>query len=192
MRRERKSEMIGHIIRECRAHQIDLHFVAEKTLSGTAFTGSFDGTHLEVAAKWVNWISVLVHEYAHVQQWNAHLWDDTETRKLFEDLETWEAGTKELSDERLLLATRTVQAMELDAEKRAYRLLKRYSIRMNYSKHIQSCNAYVLGYEVVRKTRRRQRKPITPGLAKLCPTTWIRSLEKLPDGFEKHFLRYYT
>jgi hypothetical protein len=109
---------------------------------------------LHVAIYTEEWLTILAHEYGHFCQWKEGKFVSDRETELFIDFEEWLRGIKELTQKRLLASCRMVQSCELDCEKRALKLIKKFSLTDDYSLYIQKSNSYVLGYEIVRKLRK--------------------------------------
>ena len=183
-------ELIGYVVSECVKHGVTINMVPTEYYD--ELSGSWDDAEktLTIATDSKNWVEVLAHEFGHFQQWKArkfdgYIYDEVYGSSVFDD---WLAGNKKLSPERVDEMTAAMQACEMDAEQRAYHLLKRFKVKTSLPRYIQKANAYVLFYKVMAKHRQwcdKQSPSKNPAILKLMPTTWVTDFNDLPEGFEK-------
>lgn len=183
-----RSQLVGRIVRDCRALGVEVFMIAGNTVEPDAqYGGAFQDSRLSVALGYKYWLETLVHEYIHVLQWHTGQWQDD---SCWIDWDAWLAG-KDFSAERVLYCCREIQACEMDAERRSTAMMRRYGIRMNYSRHIQSCNAYVLEYEFARRNRVIGARRHPKSLQALCSPIFMRPAHfgDLPEGYEALYRR---
>lgn len=157
------------------------------TTDGFTCSGYFDsGTkRLVVSTSRDDWALILAHEYGHMQQWKTGLFEQDDGA--FEKFENWLQHKDELDGKELTRCIRFIQQCELDAEKRAVGLIRKYKLTEDISLYRQKANAYVLFYEVVRRHRRwsNQESPYrAPDVYKQMPTYFIRNLANITKKFE--------
>ena len=95
-----------------------------------------------------DWIELYAHEYCHYTQHK----DDFMAQ--FNDDVVWEwlAG-KDYTYEAVEASVRDSQALEADNERRTVELIKKYGLPIDVGAYRQKCNAYIMFYTVVLKTR---------------------------------------
>lgn len=94
------------------------------------------------------WAPTVAHELGHMEQ-NAEGMRSTWDTHHFE---RWVAGKVEFPDEKILKITRNIQKFELDAERRAIKLIRQFRL-CDAANYTRRANLYVLGHEVVRRKR---------------------------------------
>jgi hypothetical protein len=119
----------------------------------TACGGYFDSEDLVLAVggNHPQFLSILVHEYAHVTQWqeNIEIWQDAD--KWGGYLWEWLAG---VNNRKYKIGAQYLRDLELDNEKRSVELIKKFSLEINIPDYIQRANAYVLYYNWLPETRK--------------------------------------
>ena len=151
-------QFIEMVQKDCLEHGVKLVLHSKKKIKlakNMDVSGYWDEgkMQLHVAIYTEEWLTILAHEYGHFCQWKEGKFVSDKETDLFVDFDEWLRGTKELTQKRLLASCRMVQACELDCEKRALVLIKKFKLSNDYTLYIQKSNSYVLGYEVVRKLR---------------------------------------
>lgn len=138
---------------QCHVNNIKLKMVRAKTVDvggGLRTCGYCDGKTIAVAKKNKHWLSVLVHESCHLDQYleGSDLWD---RESVFGNniLDAWLLG-KQVSH--LRKAINRIQALELDCEKRSIWKIGYYDLPINTITYIQKANAYILYYNYVYET----------------------------------------
>ena len=134
---------------------------------------------LNVATHHDEWLTTLAHEYGHFCQWKDGKFSDQKTFNAYVNYDEWIVGEKELSREELDAACKQIQKCELDCEKRATKLIKKFKLSNNVQEYIQKSNSYVLGYEASKRIRKWFK--VSPSrikeLNKLMPTTFVKDLK---------------
>jgi hypothetical protein len=105
---------------------------------------------LYVAVANDNWPMILAHELGHLQQFVAGhpLWKEAATHHF----EEWLAGKKRIPGPKLLSLTRAIQRLELDAERRALVMARKWGLTEDRGGYAQRANFYILCHEVARIT----------------------------------------
>jgi len=109
------------------------------------------------------WLPVLVHEYCHMRQWHKQIpeWVNCEVfgESPYELLDRWISREIELDPPVLEEVIDKIMTLELDCEKRAVKMIKKYKLPLDRDLYIQKANAYVCFYNLVAQ----ERKWYTPG-----------------------------
>lgn len=144
-----------------------------------------------IAARDPEWFHVFLHEFCHLEQLLEGLWSSHREYVCWELLDAWFSGKRELRADHLTRCVRTIQACELDAEKRAARYIRKYKFpSISLDEHIRSANVYVLSYEAKRRNRFVYRDTRFPRhLLDMVPAGFIRRMDYLPPGFLEHYTR---
>jgi hypothetical protein len=169
---------------DCLKHGVEIvfHPNAEIKLSKNIdVSGYWNDEELKlcVAVYCEQWLTVLAHEYGHFCQWKENKFSDKATSQAYSDFDDWIDKKKELSKNRLEKTCELIQACELDCEKRALKLIKKYKLYKNHKLYIQKANSYVLGYEAA-KIKRKWFKTSPEGINKVLsnmPKTFTRTLK---------------
>lgn len=171
---------------ECADAGVKLKLVAKTVLDKEQSIGFFDDEKPELAAACLlpNWPLIIAHERGHLQQWKAGKFLNSPA---FDNFGNWLYENKRLSKRRLLSAVRHVQRCELDAERRAVKLIRKFKLG-DVELYIQRANAYIWAHEVARKTRQWPKCAIheIPGLTACTPKKLIRlrDIGKVPQAVE--------
>jgi len=117
-------------------------------------SGYFDGDNkilrCAINKPETEWIPILVHEYAHFTQWEEqcdvwtkmYLNGEDQVEKFF----LWLSHKKEMDDEAVQNAVKTIQLLELDCEKRAIKIFKKFNLPICRETYTQKANSYVYFY----------------------------------------------
>jgi hypothetical protein len=106
---------------------------------------------LVVAMNRPDWIEILAHEYGHLTQWreNAPIWK--EAVKSLPKVWGWLDGTNVRNIEKHIGVSRD---LELDNEKRAVKIIKKFELKVDLEHYVKKANAYVQFYNWMLKTRK--------------------------------------
>lgn len=143
----------------------------------------------------IEWVKVLVHEACHMEQYldNASVWKAlyvTPTLDATSLIDLWIANKIELNHEQLYHYIQVIQDVEMDCEKRAVELIKRFEVPfIDTEEYIQQANAYVWFYLYVKK----HRKWYTVGkepynnekIWRAMPTTFVENYRFFPIDIER-------
>ncbi len=153
---EKDKEFIKHIKSHCKELGVkcDIRNVSYVKYSSNArCSGWFDSINKElvVAIKSTDGFGVLVHEYAHLTQWqdNIPLWNTTLNSLV--RLDQWLSGNEVRNIRKHLSNCRD---LELDNEKRSVKLIKEWGLSIDIPNYIRKANAYVMFYNWMYYTRR--------------------------------------
>lgn len=137
---------------------------------------SEDDLQLNVAISSDEWLTILAHEYGHFCQWKENKFTSEKTHNAYISYDDWLVGEIELSDKQLNAACAEIQKCELDCEKRAAKLIKKYKLANDVEQYIQKSNSYVLGYEASKKVRK---------WFKIAPSRIEKLYKSMPKKFTK-------
>lgn len=152
-----------------------------------------------LARKHPLWWEVLIHEYCHLLQdldGRDHAWFMSRSHDWkWQAFDDWVLHRRELRADRLLSATRVIQAMELDCDKRVVKILRKHDFpTIDIATYSMRSNAYAWSYEAARLTRKwtnKERPYRVPEIRALVPAQLIREdqLSELPEGYLELFIR---
>jgi hypothetical protein len=129
-----------------------------------------------------------VHEYCHLTQWVDKAPVYTKASKYLIALDKWIEG-KNLPIEVVDAAIKGIVDLELDNEKRAVAMIRKYNLNIDKDKYIKKANAYLYFYHWMKETRRWSRSSNIPYKNKVIidamPITFRGSYDKLPNRFKK-------
>ena len=126
------------------------------------------------------WVNVLAHESSHMDQHkeNCIAWNTVEApydKNL--QLDAWLEHKIELNTEQLKETIEAVQWMELDAEKRAVRKMRKFNVPIDIPSTIQRANSYIYFYTMMAAKRQWYKKDQAPyereELYKLMPSKFL-------------------
>lgn len=161
----------------------------------TYCSGYFDENplsfHLATGKPQKEWAPIFLHEYGHFEQWK----EGNAAYKALDDCEPfdrWVNHDIELDDKTIQLYVRTIQACELDCERRVVSYIKNKNLKMDTQAYIKRANSYVLFYNMVAETRLWYRLPpySIPQVLECVPGTFLRSYNKYPPGYQEAIKKY--
>ena len=122
-------------------------------------------------------IEILVHEYGHLTQWvdDTPLWKSVEVSMPI--LDGWLAGTEHPDIAKHIGNCRD---LELDNEKRAVNIIKKFELPIDIPRYRKKANSYVMFYNYMLISRRW----CTP---KNSPYSNKRVIEAMPDKFNMNY-----
>ena len=135
------------------------------------------------------WITILVHESCHMEQWaeDSYLWQQTNTMYKIDE---WLTG-KEFPKEEIDEAINSARSLELDCEKRAVKKIRKWKLPISKEEYIQKSNAYILFYNYMKKVRKWSTPERSPYRSKkiytFMPDKFLRNYSKLPKYAEEIF-----
>jgi hypothetical protein len=118
-----------------------------------------DNKHLVVAMNHPNWLGILVHEYCHVTQWvdDIDLWHKASSTKV----DDWLGGKRIRSIDTHIGYSRD---LELDNEKRAVRMIRKWKLSIDIDEYVKAANAYIHFYNWMGLTRKWSKPKNSPYL----------------------------
>ncbi len=187
-----KDQFIGRCVAHMIKHGVSVTFYKTKKvmMDGEPLGGAFveDGKNLEfhVATGSKEWFATFVHEYCHFLQYLDKV-SDSHPVYIWTRYEEWRLGERKLSAKTALKYNKIIQFVELDAEKRAVKLIKKYKLDLDVDYYIRRANTYVLFYNLVHKYKKWYKKnsPYNlPELIELMPNKFLKDLDTVPKEFE--------
>ena len=159
---KKTSSFIAYTKKELNKHKVTLRLsnTNKMKLHTSIFcSGFFDSENniLACATKkpLKKWLCVYVHEYGHFLQWKENsIYFDEENKEneryMTSDgiIDDW-IGGKNYSQETIIKAIRSSQECELDCEKKAAKLIKKFDLPIDVGEYIQRANSYVSFYNYV-------------------------------------------
>lgn len=127
-------------------------------------------------------MDVFVHEYCHFLQWKA----DTKLQKSYESAHYryYSRWLRKLHCKYMLLNDvrddlRIIQSVELDCDRRAIKLIKKYNLEIDSDKYIRRSNSYILSYNYSFEKRKDFKVwPFDyPGMIELVPAHHLKTSE---------------
>lgn len=179
------NELVELIKKECKEHgaKLDIRKTSYVLLDSMQCAGYFDydtkTPKIVVAANAKDAKATLLHEYCHLKQFidNDKLWK--KSGKATIALNEWLDG-KDFDKKKIKKYISICRELELDNEKRAAKLAKKYDVDMSVSKYIKKANAHVLYYNWLAETRKWSKTDKSPYCNK-------RILKLMSDKFDMNY-----
>ena len=153
--------------------------------------GYFDGDKLVVACgkPEKHWLSILVHESCHMDQWIKKLkvWKKSADLDVTDEWLNGDRFRKKTVNESI----RRSIMLELDCEKRAIKKIKEFGLPIDIKQYTQRANAYILWYIYLKKVRKwnppayKERR-----IYSKMPKRLLRCYRVLPKKVETLFNKY--
>lgn len=172
--------MIQHILDDCSEHGVEVllypqhSILLSKKMKVSGYWDDVDKT-INVAVYGDEWVGVLAHEYSHFCQWKEDKFTSKEYSNAYIRFDEWLRGEKKISKSNREKYARLIQQCELDCEKRAAKLLKKFRLG-SQKNYIQKANGYVLGFQAVLETGK---------WFEVSPSRITACWKKLPTKFTK-------
>ena len=160
----------------------------------SAYAGYFDETEdkgvLKVAAGAIGWFEVFVHEYGHFTQWRDQCRPWRDLKDSCQIFDAWINTGKDFSDKTVDRAYKAVRNMELDCERRAVKLIKKFDLPIDVKSYIKKANVYIYYHAYIRKYRKwyKDTAPYrSKRICKLMPTVFLgrQKYNVLPEKYEQ-------
>ncbi len=189
------TKFIKFVKEECEKHEVKCNLVPTKHIdySGDIKCGGwFDGyeKELAVAMKHKDSMSLLVHEYSHMTQWI----DDIDVWKKCMDEESHDKVDKWISGEyvdNINYYIDNCRDLELDNEKRAVKLIRKFNLEIDIDIYIKKANAYVQFYNYIKLSRKWSVPKNSPynndRIMNNCPNKFTMDYSKISRKLEKIF-----
>ena len=141
-------EFIGGAIKEMVTHSVTIQFIKRKNNSkfsanyfsvendkNPVFTINYFDSNLDM--------EIFIHEYCHFLQWKTYtkIWHDG--LAAINHADAWTEGEIPYCD---ISHIHAIQKLELDADKRAVKLIEKHKLSVDVPSYIKHSNAYVLSY----------------------------------------------
>jgi len=138
------------------------------------------------------YLSILVHEFSHMEQWIEQI-DIWKKMAKCNGVDDWLEG-KNIRN--VFSQIDTMKMLELDCEKRSIQNIKKYNLPIDVPSYIQKANSYVLFYNYLKKSRKWSKPgnaPFSPkneSLWSLCPKTFRPDsyYETIPKKIHNKFI----
>lgn len=146
--------------KDCKEHGVRLHLSKGRyvVMDGTRCSGYFTSDEpptlaVAMGREFSEWFPTLVHEYCHMQQWleDTKIWRNANDNM---DLWDWLAGKKDLPSRTAKKLCMRALDCELDCERRAVAMIKKYKFPLEIVPYCKQANAYAYFYHLVYKHRR--------------------------------------
>jgi len=197
-------KFINHVKRECEEVNVKFIMADSEFLVAeyrTRVNGYFDEENLAlvcaVKKPRSEWLPLLVHEFGHFGQHKdgCKVWENSMLRgnDTSEKMFAWIKG-QSFSPKDIEKYVRLTRNVELDCERRASRLIKKFRLPINIARYIQGANAYIYfhNYVLLRRTWYKVGKePYNiPEIVNAMPTTLYNHYERLPQKYVKLYDKY--
>lgn len=187
---------IEDLKRECKRRKVKIIFGKGRTVKiedSLRSSGYFDPAHKElvVGKNRPDWLSILVHESCHMDQWvqDCKVWrrDD---RLGTGQLDEWLLG-ENMRKRRVAAAIHNIIRLELDCERRALVKIAEYNLPINTTWYSRKANSYLFYYLRVLETRKW--KPAvydSPTIINTMPDKLMHNeyYDQLPTHLRKYFI----
>lgn len=190
----REKQFIKFVKSECKKYGVkcELRNTSYLKLSGNIkCSGYFDEEEpsLVCSMNRPDWIEILAHEFAHLTQWvdQIPLWKKSMVSMV--KVDDWLGGAKIHNIKKHLAVVRD---LELDNEKRAVKIIKKFGLDIDIDRYIQKANAYVHFYNRMGDTRRWANTINSPyknkRLISAMPANFRMDYTKIPKKIEKIYI----
>jgi hypothetical protein len=186
------TDFIQHVKEHCKEVGIkcDIRPVKYLVLSGNIRCSGYfceETMKLVVAGKSKDWLGILVHEYAHLTQWQDKRTNIWKTGSIgVTHLDDWLGGKKIRSVKKAIEWSRD---LELDNEKRSVKLIKKWKLPIDLNDYIKKANAYIQFYNWMRYSKRWSRPGNAPYSNKVIyeamPPNFRMNYKKMSDKYLK-------
>jgi hypothetical protein len=186
-------KFLAYVYEQCSKNgiKVDLRDVKSLKLSGNIYcSGYFDEENkiMVVAMKHPQALEVLVHEFGHFTQWVQGIPIWTESGDALGKVDEWLGGKEVRNIETHMGKARD---LELDNEKRAVKLIKRFNLPIDIDLYIKKANAYVLFYTWMLTTRKWAKRSNSPyrnkTLIEACSSKFNMRYDQLSPRMRKAF-----
>ena len=148
--------------------------------------GWFDGEDMELVCSMKNdkGIALLAHEFSHFYQWaeGSELWEIAAKSNSHSAMHDWIEGKPVRNIKKHIAICRD---LEVDAEKRAVKMIKKYNLPIDIDEYIRGANAYIYFYNYILDIRRWSKPNNSPYRNKILiasmPKTFMKDYSVLPD-----------
>ncbi len=189
------TKFIKFVKEECEKHGVECKLMLAKYVdySGDIKCGGwFDGNikELAVAMKHKDSMSLLVHEYSHMTQWldGIDIWNKCMDEEANDKVDRWISG--EYIDN-VNYYIDNCRDLELDNEKRAVKLIKKFNLEIDVDTYIKKANAYVQFYNYIKLSRKWSMPKNSPysneRIMNICPSKFNMDYTKISSKLEKAF-----
>jgi len=176
---------------------------------GMEYSGFFERRpylcfHCAIGLSQKDWFPVFVHEFAHFLQYKDEskktpYWiQQRYAEKILPEppgndpIYLWLEKKLELNPKVIKKLARVTQRMELDADKRAIGIIKRFDLPIDIDWYIKTTNAYILFFNIITETRMWfDKEPgVVPEIYKIMPNTWKKGYSKTPKKYRELVMKH--
>jgi hypothetical protein len=191
---KKAKEFVKYVKQECKKYGIkcDLRRTKYVRLPGKLqCSGYFDEYNKELVCSMnrPDSIEILAHEFAHLTQWvdQIDLWKKADVS--IPKVDDWLMGEEVRDIKKHLAVSRD---LELDNEKRAVKIIKKFGLDIDIDQYIKKANCYIHFYNRMLATRKWCTSNNSPysnkRLVKMMPNHFRMNYNKLPKKIEQVFI----
>ena len=174
------NKFLADTLIKCQENSINFKLFSKKSHEGSA--GFFDEKNLVSCSKRPDWVSILVHESCHMDQFleESRLWGDPDN-----DFDIWSKKNAKIDPKRYTEEFKLTLKLEIDCDRRAVQKIKDYNLQKyvgGLARYIRAANCYHGCYYYFRKLLafyKAEKTPYSqPELLKLFPPNRIMAFEE--------------
>ena len=201
-------EFINHIRQDARKYDVKVYLSKGKYIlcgdgdDAVRVSGDFNEEKMRIGCAtnkpFEKWISILVHEYSHFEQWKDQCpaWVngfEENGKESFDDVCAWIKG-KKFSERHIKKCIAKARNLELDCERRTVKNIKKFNLPINLDNYIRGANAYIYFYNYMLLRRTWYKTGKEPyAIKEVCsqmPTVLKRSYESIPKKYVELYDKY--
>lgn len=181
---------IKHVKYKCKRYNIKLTIINSNVITmpeGERVAGYFIDDPLEIAiarTKSNDWLSTLVHEFSHLEQWIDNDVDYLAKYKrthAYQIISHWING-KEYTKSTINSCLALIRQCELNCERRTIKNIIKHNLPINIDTYIKQASAYIHFYNYIKFTR-------TWNMGN-SPISIPEILEKMPSNLDGTFVKF--
>lgn len=176
---------LSHVKKECEAYEVKLcirkgkYVVLNKKNQCSGYFDPEEGKErLVVASNRKDFLSILVHEYAHLTQWADNCYEWYNYGESYNLVDEWLGGEDVHNIGRHL---KRAMLIELDNEKRSVALIKKFKLPIDIDDYIRKANSYMFFWLYLKYTRSWSKASNSPYSNK-------NIISKMPKRFLKEYV----
>jgi hypothetical protein len=176
---------LSHVKKECEAYEVQLcirkgkYVVLNKKNQCSGYFDPEEGKErLVVASNRKDFLSILVHEYAHLTQWADNCYEWYNYGESYNLVDEWLGGEDVHNIGRHL---KRAMLIELDNEKRSVALIKKFKLPIDIDDYIRKANSYMFFWLYLKYTRSWSKASNSPYNNK-------KIISKMPKRFLKEYV----
>ena len=191
---------VAYVKRMCKLKGIELMLSPSKTVVltdsfSTDCSGYFDDTDKVLAVAcgkpFHEWIEILIHEYAHMQQWLSDprwgYWTDC-----CGELWSWMDKEKIMNNSQLNKVLDGMIELERDCEVRALGLIDKWGLPINKSAYKRKANLYLYSYRLMPILKKFPTGIYyNKSIVEMCPPRMLKKYQKVPEPISNAILSIY-
>jgi hypothetical protein len=191
---------VAYVKRMCKINKVELMLSPSKTVVLTDnfsadCSGYFDGVDRVLAVAcgkpFEEWIEILIHEFAHMQQWlTDERWPMWIDNCLY--LWDWLDKAKMMNNSQLNHVIDNVIELERDCEVRALGLMDKWKLPVNRSRYKRRANLYLYSYRLMPILKKFPTGIYyNESLVSMCPPRMLKKYNKVPEVIKETIIRTY-